>query len=138
MTQPRRVAVFTGSRAEYGLQYPILRAIAADPRLEYRLIVGGTHLQEDFGSTEAEITDDGFRVDAKVETIMRRDTLAATAEAIGTGILSWQGCSLRCARLPACLWRPLREPRRHDRRDTDEHPHCARRGWRLHRGWRLG
>jgi UDP-N-acetylglucosamine 2-epimerase (non-hydrolysing)/GDP/UDP-N,N'-diacetylbacillosamine 2-epimerase (hydrolysing) len=88
MSQTRTVAVFTGNRAEYGLQFPILRAIAADPRLEYRLIVGGAHLQEDFGRTVAEITNDGFHVAAEVGMTMRQDTLAATAEAIGTGIVS--------------------------------------------------
>lgn len=91
MSPARRVAIFTGNRAEYGLQYPILRAIAADPRLEYKLIVGGAHLQEDFGKTVAEIAEDGFHVDAEVEITMRHDTLAATAEAIGTGIVSLAG-----------------------------------------------
>ena len=97
MSQTRTVAVFTGNRAEYGLQYPILRAIAADPRLEYKLIVGGAHLQEDFGKTVAEIAADGFHVDAEVEMAMRQDTLAATAEAIGTGIVSLAGVLARMA-----------------------------------------
>jgi UDP-N-acetylglucosamine 2-epimerase (non-hydrolysing)/GDP/UDP-N,N'-diacetylbacillosamine 2-epimerase (hydrolysing) len=88
MSQTRTVAVFTGNRAEYGLQFPILRAIAADPRLEYKLIVGGAHLQEDFGRTVAEIANDGFHVAAEVQMTMRQDTLMATAEAIGTGIVS--------------------------------------------------
>jgi UDP-N-acetylglucosamine 2-epimerase (non-hydrolysing)/GDP/UDP-N,N'-diacetylbacillosamine 2-epimerase (hydrolysing) len=88
MSQTRTVAVFTGNRAEYGLQFPILRAIAADPRLEYRLIVGGAHLQEDFGRTVAEIAKDGFHVAAEVQMTMRQDTLTATAEAIGTGVVS--------------------------------------------------
>lgn len=44
----RKVAVFTGSRAEYGLQYPIIKALAADPRLDYYLLVSGGHLAEDF------------------------------------------------------------------------------------------
>jgi UDP-hydrolysing UDP-N-acetyl-D-glucosamine 2-epimerase len=84
----RRIAIFTGNRAEYGLQYPILRAIAADPRLEYFLLAGGAHLEEDFGSTVAEIAADGFQVYRKVEMEMPHDTLFATAQAIGTGILS--------------------------------------------------
>jgi UDP-N-acetylglucosamine 2-epimerase (non-hydrolysing)/GDP/UDP-N,N'-diacetylbacillosamine 2-epimerase (hydrolysing) len=88
MSQTRTIAVFTGNRAEYGLQFPILRAIAADPRLEYRLIVGGAHLQEDFGKTAGEIAKDGFDVAAEVQMTMRQDTLMATAEAIGTGIVS--------------------------------------------------
>lgn len=80
--------MFTGNRAEYGLQYPILCALAADPRLEYFLLVGGAHLQEDFGSTVAEIEADGFRVHHRVEIAMHQDTLFATAQAIGTGLLS--------------------------------------------------
>lgn len=84
----RKIAVFTGNRAEYGLQYPILRAIAADPRLEYFLLAGGAHLQQDFGRTMAEIEADGFHVYREVEIRMQQDTLFATAQAIGTGIVS--------------------------------------------------
>ncbi|HKZ38870.1 MAG TPA: UDP-N-acetylglucosamine 2-epimerase, partial [Chryseolinea sp.] len=89
MTEKRRkIAIFTGNRAEYGLQYPILRAIAADSRLKYYLLVGGAHLQQDFGTTSAEIEADGFYIYRKVEIEMQQDTLFATAQAIGTGILS--------------------------------------------------
>ena len=84
----RKIAVFTGNRAEYGLQFPILRAIAADPRLDYYLLAGGAHLQQDFGRTIAEIETDGFRVHRQVEMRMEHDTLFSTAQAIGSGILS--------------------------------------------------
>lgn len=84
----RKIAVFTGNRAEYGLQYPILRAIAADPRLEYSLLVGGAHLQQDFGATISEIERDGFKVHDIVDIDMGGDDLVSTAKAIGTGILS--------------------------------------------------
>ena len=84
----RKIAVFTGNRAEYGLQYPILRAIASDPRLEYFLLAGGAHLQQDFGRTMAEIEADGFHVYREVEIRMQQDTLFSTAQAIGTGIVS--------------------------------------------------
>lgn len=84
----RKIAIFTGNRAEYGLQYPILRAVAADPRLEPYLLVGGAHLQQDFGRTIAEIEADGFQVYRQVGIEMAEDTLYATAQAIGTGVLS--------------------------------------------------
>ena len=35
----RKIAVFTGNRAEYGLQYPILKAINEHPDLDYKLLV---------------------------------------------------------------------------------------------------
>jgi UDP-hydrolysing UDP-N-acetyl-D-glucosamine 2-epimerase len=84
----RRVAVFTGNRAEYGLQYPILRALHADRRIETFLLAGGAHLEDNFGKTVAEIEADGFHVHRQVEIRMAHDTLFATAQAIGSAILS--------------------------------------------------
>lgn len=90
-TKKRRIAVFTGNRAEYGLQYPILRALHADGRFEVFLLAGGAHLQKDFGKTLAEIEADGFRVHRQVDITLEHDTLFSTAQAIGTGILSLSG-----------------------------------------------
>ena len=84
----RRICVFTGNRAEYGLQYPILRALASDTRLEYFLLVSGAHLLEDFGRTVAEIERDGFHVHRQIRIDMEQDSLAGTARAIGSGILN--------------------------------------------------
>jgi UDP-N-acetylglucosamine 2-epimerase (non-hydrolysing)/GDP/UDP-N,N'-diacetylbacillosamine 2-epimerase (hydrolysing) len=84
----RKIAVFTGNRAEYGLQYPVLKAIAADSRLEYYLLVSGAHLKEDFGRTLHEIEEDGFPVYAEVKLDMPADSLFATTQAIGSGVLS--------------------------------------------------
>ena len=84
----RKVAIFTGNRAEYGLQYPIIKAIAAHPDLEYFLLASGAHLQEDFGMTKGEIEKDGFKVYREVRLTMNDDSLLSTAQAIGSGILN--------------------------------------------------
>lgn len=84
----RTIAVFTGNRAEYGLQYPILRAIDRHPDLDYRLLVSGAHLDANFGRTLDEIRADGFRIDAEVKIEMDAGSLFATAQAIGSGILA--------------------------------------------------
>lgn len=83
----RKVAVFTGNRAEYGLQFPILKAIEEDPFLEYQLIVSGGHLESNFGNTLREIEEDGFRIDAQVKIELEEDSSLATAKAIGGGII---------------------------------------------------
>ncbi len=83
-----KIAVFTGNRAEYGLQFPILRALTADDRFDVYLLVGGAHLQENFGNTKAEIEKDGFKIYREVDIKMDHDTLYATAQVIGTGVLS--------------------------------------------------
>ena len=84
----RKIAIFTGNRAEYGLQFPILQAVDAHPALDYRLIVSGAHLDENFGRTLSEIEADGFTIHAEVKIDMTADTLYATAQAIGSGVLS--------------------------------------------------
>ncbi len=88
----RKIAVFTGNRAEYGLQFPILKAIAAHPDLECQLIVSGAHLDKDFGKTLGEIERDGFKVAAEVKIEMNEDSGFATAQAIGSGVLSMSQC----------------------------------------------
>jgi UDP-N-acetylglucosamine 2-epimerase (non-hydrolysing)/GDP/UDP-N,N'-diacetylbacillosamine 2-epimerase (hydrolysing) len=88
MTPKRKIAIFTGNRAEYGLQYPIIKAVADHPQLEYFLLVSGAHLDEDYGYTVKEIEKDGFRVYQEVLITMEQDNLFATAQAIGSGILS--------------------------------------------------
>jgi UDP-hydrolysing UDP-N-acetyl-D-glucosamine 2-epimerase len=84
----RTIAVFTGNRAEYGLQVPIIRAIDAHPDLDYRLIVSGAHLDANFGRTLHEITADGFTVHAEVKIEMDAVSALSTPRAIGTGVLA--------------------------------------------------
>ncbi|MGE0200595.1 MAG: UDP-N-acetylglucosamine 2-epimerase [Candidatus Melainabacteria bacterium] len=55
----RTVAVFTGNRAEYGLLFPILKAIDEHPALSLQLYVGGDHLST---GTVREIEADGFAI----------------------------------------------------------------------------
>jgi UDP-hydrolysing UDP-N-acetyl-D-glucosamine 2-epimerase len=88
MKAKRKIAVFTGNRAEYGLQYPILKAIDQHSELDYQLLVSGAHLDDNFGHTLEEIKKDGFRVDAEVEIEMDVDSKIATSQAIGSGVLS--------------------------------------------------
>lgn len=83
----RIIAIFTGNRAEYGLQYPILRAVNQHPKLDYRLIVSGAHLDINFGRTLEEIHQDGFRIDEEVKIVMDAESLFSTAQAIGSGII---------------------------------------------------
>lgn len=84
----RTIAIFTGNRAEYGLQFPILRAVDRHPDLDYRLLVSGAHLDANFGKTLDEIRNDGFRIDAEVKIDMDAGTAFSTVNAIGSGILS--------------------------------------------------
>jgi UDP-hydrolysing UDP-N-acetyl-D-glucosamine 2-epimerase len=82
------IAIFTGNRAEYGLQFPVLKAIDLHPNLDYRLIVSGAHLDKNFGQTLNEIHNDGFKISEEIKIEMDAKSLESNVQAIGSGILS--------------------------------------------------
>jgi GDP/UDP-N,N'-diacetylbacillosamine 2-epimerase (hydrolysing) len=90
----RKIAVVTGTRAEYGIFKPVLKAIQARPGLELALVATGMHLSREFGYTITEIKRDGFQIAARVDMMPADDTPAAMAESVGRGITglvrAWQ------------------------------------------------
>ncbi len=85
----RKIAVVTGSRAEYGLLYLLLKEIAADPDLTLQLIITAMHLSPEFGLTYKLIEQDGFKIDAKVEMLLSTDTASGVAKSVGLGVLGF-------------------------------------------------
>jgi UDP-hydrolysing UDP-N-acetyl-D-glucosamine 2-epimerase len=82
----RTICVVTGSRAEYGLLFWILREITIDPALELQLAVTGTHLSPAFGLTYQQIEADGFPIAAKVDMALDEDSELAICRAMGTAV----------------------------------------------------
>jgi UDP-N-acetylglucosamine 2-epimerase (non-hydrolysing) len=74
----RRIAVFTSTRAEYGLLRPLIRELINRPVLTLQLIVTGTHLSPQHGMTRREIEADGFTIDATVDMLLSGDSAVAT------------------------------------------------------------
>ncbi len=58
----RNICVVTGTRAEYGLLYWLIKSIKDDPKLELQIIATGMHLSHEFGLTYKEIENDGFHI----------------------------------------------------------------------------
>jgi UDP-N-acetylglucosamine 2-epimerase (non-hydrolysing)/GDP/UDP-N,N'-diacetylbacillosamine 2-epimerase (hydrolysing) len=83
----RRVCVVTGTRADYGLLHPLMRAIADDERLELQVLATGMHMSAGFGLTYREIEQDGLRIDAKVEMLLDSDTAVGIAKSMGIGTI---------------------------------------------------
>ncbi|MGK0466566.1 UDP-N-acetylglucosamine 2-epimerase [Clostridium sp.] len=84
----RKIAVITGTRADYGIFYHVLKEIEKNDALELKLIVCGMHLCPEFGMTINEIEKDGFPISDKFETILAADTGSAMAKSIGLSIIS--------------------------------------------------
>ena len=83
----KKICVFTGSRAEYGLLSSLIRKIKKSRRLELQIIVSGMHLSSEFGLTYREIEEDGCRIDDKVEMLLSSDTKAGIGKSIGLGVI---------------------------------------------------
>jgi GDP/UDP-N,N'-diacetylbacillosamine 2-epimerase (hydrolysing) len=82
----RRVAVITGTRAEYGLLKSTLAAIKAHPRLTLQLVVTGMHLLREFGHTVDDIVRDGWRIDARVRMQAGSDDPLDQAVGLARGV----------------------------------------------------
>lgn len=85
----RKICIVTGTRAEYGIIYWLMKAIKEDPDLQLQLIVTGMHLSPEFGLTYQKIEEDGFAIDEKVEMLLSSDTPVGIAKSIGLGIIGF-------------------------------------------------
>ena len=85
----RKIAVVTGTRAEYGLLYWIIKEIHDDPDLILQLVVTGMHLSPEFGLTYQEIEADGFTIDERVEMLLSSDTEVGISTSIGLGTIGF-------------------------------------------------
>lgn len=85
----KKIAVFTGTRAEYGLLFWLLKDIQNDPELQLQLLVSGMHLSPEFGETYQQIECDGFSIDEKIEILLSSDSAVGTAKSMGLGVLGF-------------------------------------------------
>lgn len=84
----KRICVFTGTRAEYGLLYPLLKKIKSSKDFKLQLIVSGMHLSSEFGLTYKQIEADGFKIDEKLEILLSSDTDEGVCKTMGVALIS--------------------------------------------------
>ncbi|MDY0321761.1 MAG: UDP-N-acetylglucosamine 2-epimerase [Arcobacteraceae bacterium] len=77
-----KICVITGSRAEYGLLYWLLKEIVADDYFELQLIVTGMHLSPEFGLTY-KIIEEEFKISKKIEILLSSDTPVGISKSMG-------------------------------------------------------
>ena len=85
----RRIAVFTGTRAEYGLLYWLMKEIEGSAHLDLQVIASCMHLSPEFGETWQQIVQDGFQIDAKVEMLLSSNTDVGAVKSMGVGTLGF-------------------------------------------------
>ena len=84
----KKICVVTGTRAEYGLLYWLLKEIEADKELELQVIVTGMHLSPEFGLTYKEIEKE-FKINKKIEMLLSSDTSVGISKSMGLAQISF-------------------------------------------------
>ncbi|SFV60252.1 UDP-N-acetylglucosamine 2-epimerase [hydrothermal vent metagenome] len=84
----RKVCVVTGTRAEYGLLYWLMKEIEADDDLELQLIVTGMHLSPEFGLTYKTIKKE-FKINRKIEMLLSSDSTIGISKSMGLAQISF-------------------------------------------------
>ena len=84
----RQICVVTGTRAEYGLLYWLMKEIEEESSLELQLIVTGMHLSPEFGLTYKDIEKE-FKIDKKIEMLLSSDTPIGISKSMGLAQISF-------------------------------------------------
>ena len=86
----KKICVVTGSRAEYGLLYWLIKGINKDPELGLQIIATGMHLSSEYANTYQQIEYDGFVIDKKVDIELSSDSELGISKSMGLGMI---GCA---------------------------------------------
>jgi len=89
MSEKRKICIITGTRAEYGLLYWLMKEVEASAKLEMQIIATGMHLSPEFGLTYQQIEQDGFTINKKVEMLLSSDTEVGVTKSMGLGMIGF-------------------------------------------------
>lgn len=78
----RKICFITGTRADYGILAPVMREVAQNKDAVLQIVATNMHLSPLFGMTVSEIENDGFVVDAKIDSYLEGGTAASTLQSI--------------------------------------------------------
>lgn len=85
----RHIAVVTTSRADWGHVEPVLRNLYQVDGVQISLLVGGAHLEAQFGRTIEAVRSSGYEVAAEIPFLAHDDSDQGMAEGIGRATLGF-------------------------------------------------
>jgi UDP-hydrolysing UDP-N-acetyl-D-glucosamine 2-epimerase len=86
-----RVCVVTGTRADYGLLRPVMRALDGAEDFELLVVATGAHLSPEFGLTAEVIEADGFTIAERIEMLLSSDTPVGISTSMGLATIGMAG-----------------------------------------------
>ena len=85
----KTIAIVTGTRAEYGLLKPLIKALYEDDKFNMQLLVTGMHLSKKYGNTITEIEADGFPITAKIDSHLEGDSAVSVSNSVAETTLGF-------------------------------------------------
>jgi GDP/UDP-N,N'-diacetylbacillosamine 2-epimerase (hydrolysing) len=85
----RKICVITGTRAEFGILFWLMKFLKEDKTISFQLIVTGMHLSPEFGLTYTEIEKSGFIINKKIEILLSSDTSIGVSKSVGLAQISF-------------------------------------------------
>ncbi len=87
MNKIRKICIVVNSRANYARVKSVLKAVQKHPKLNLKLVVGASALLQKFGELTKIISKDGFKISAKLFSIIEGENLTTMAKSTGLGII---------------------------------------------------
>lgn len=72
-----KVLALTSIRSDYDIMSPLYKLLHEDLDIDFKLLVSGAHLSEEFGYTVQHIKDDGFSILLEIETLVNSQSLSS-------------------------------------------------------------
>ncbi len=85
----KKIAVVTGTRAEFGQLNPLIEALNFHSDMQLQLIVTAMHLSQEFGYTVSEIESYGYKIDKKIECLLSSDTAVGITKSVGLAMIGF-------------------------------------------------
>lgn len=79
----KRVAIFTTTRAEFGILSPLIQEMEKSDDIEPLIFVGGTHITWEHGRTINEIEASGFEISDTFDYLLNRDDSVSLGKSVG-------------------------------------------------------
>ena len=91
----RKICIITGSRAEYGLLFNLIKKIKDYKNFKLQIIATCMHLLPKYGLTYKEIIKDGFKIDCKVKMPLLSSKPENISAATGIGMVGFSKAYLK-------------------------------------------
>lgn len=78
----KKVLAITGIRSEYDILYPVLKELSEN-NIDVKVAASGAHLSDHFGGTVERITNDGFEVIDRIDSLFVTSRLTQRPKAVG-------------------------------------------------------